>query len=277
MSDAPGAAQKSRFVIAELDCPSEEQLIRAALTDAPVLRLDFDIPARALTVFHEGDAAAILSRLEPLALGAELVGSEAAHRSEIGDGGDTADESRVLQLVLAINAAMFVAEFVAGWIAESTGLLADSLDMLADAAVYGLSLWAVGRAVSLQRRAARISGWLQLLLAVGVLGEVARRAIMGSAPEPPPIMAVAAVALAANVICMLALAGHRSGGAHMQASWIFTTNDVIANAGVIAAGALVSWTASPVPDLVAGTLIGLLVLRGAVRILRLSAVDARRA
>jgi Co/Zn/Cd efflux system component len=84
------------------------------------------------------------------------------------------------------------------------------------------------------------------------------------------MLAVAALALAVNVICMLALARHREGGAHMQASWIFTANDVIANAGVIAAGALVGVTSSAIPDLVIGAIIGLIVIRGALRILRLT-------
>lgn len=252
-----------------MDCPSEEQLIRTALSDAEAVeRLDFDIPQRGLTVWHRGDVAPIRSRLDTLRLGAELVASKVAATGEEPTGTER-DQSRVLRWVLGINLAMFVVEFATGWLAESSGLLADSLDMLADAAVYGMSLYAVGRASSFQRRAARASGWLQLVLAFGVLAEVARRAVQGSAPEPHTIMGIAALALAANVICMLALARHRSGGAHMQASWIFTTNDVIANAGVILAGVLVSWTSSSVPDLVVGTLIGLLVLRGAVRILRL--------
>jgi Co/Zn/Cd efflux system component len=260
---------KSRFVIADMDCPSEEQMIRTALSDAErIVRLDFDIPRRGLTVWHAGDAAPILARLEGLNLGAVLVATEDAPHDEAGAGTE-ADHSRVLRWVLGINATMFAVELVAGWLAESTGLLADSLDMLADAGVYGIALWAVGRAQSFQLTAARVSGWLQLALAIGVLAEVARRAVMGSAPEPPMIMGTAAVALAANVACMWALSRHRSAGAHMQASWIFTTNDVIANIGVILAGALVSWTSSAIPDLVIGALIGLIVLRGAMRILQL--------
>jgi Co/Zn/Cd efflux system component len=252
---------KSRFVIADMDCPSEEQMIRTALSDAErIVRLDFDIPRRGLTVWHAGDAAPILARLEGLNLGAVLVATEDAPHDEAGAGTE-ADHSRVLRWVLGINATMFAVELVAGWLAESTGLLADSLDMLADAGVYGIALWAVGRAQSFQLTAARVSGWLQLALAIGVLAEVARRAVMGSAPEPPMIMGTAAVALAANVACMWALSRHRSAGAHMQASWIFTTNDVIANIGVILAGALVSWTSSAIPDLVIGALIGLIVLR----------------
>lgn len=179
-------------------------------------------------------------------------------------------EAKTLRWLLAINATMFVVEVVAGWLAQSTGLIADSLDMFADAAVYGLALYAVGH-TGRQLGAARLSGGLQLLLALGVLGEVLRRWFAGSAPEPLPMMSIALLALVANVACMTLLAKHRDGGAHMRASWIFSTNDVLANLGVILAGALVAWTGSNLPDLLIGTLIGLLVLNGARRILRLKA------
>lgn len=184
------------------------------------------------------------------------------------------EQRKVLVVLLVINGVMFVVELGLGIVAQSTGLIADSLDMLADAGVYGIALWAVSNATR-QRTAARVSGWLQLLLAVGVLFEVARRAVSGSAPEPPTMLSIAAIALIANVACMFALARHRQGGAHMQASWIFTSNDVIANAGVIAAGGLVVWTGSRVPDLVIGAIIGLIVLRGALRILGLSRATAQ--
>ncbi|MHB1428997.1 MAG: cation transporter [Rhodocyclaceae bacterium] len=177
-------------------------------------------------------------------------------------------EAKTLRWLLAINAVMFVVELVAGWLAQSTGLIADSLDMFADAMVYGIALYAVGHA-GRQLGAARLSGWLQLLLALGVLGEVLRRWLTGSAPEPLPMMGIALLALAANLACMAMLAKHREGGAHMKASWIFSTNDVLANLGVILAGALVAWTGSNLPDLLIGTLIGLLVLNGARRILGL--------
>ena len=112
---------------------------------------------------------------------------------------DAAAESVTLRVLLALNAAMFVVELGTGWLAQSTGLLADSLDMLADAAVYGLALHAVGRPPGLKLRAAHASGWLQLALALGAFTEVARRALQGSAPEPPTMIGVSLVALAANV------------------------------------------------------------------------------
>jgi Co/Zn/Cd efflux system component len=164
---------------------------------------------------------------------------------------------------------MFVVEHVAGWLAQSSGLIADSLDMLADAMVYGLSLHAVGRPAATKVRAAHVSGVFQGLLAIGVLADVVRRFVAGSAPEAPAMIGISVLALAVNVGCLALISRHRHGGAHMRASWIFSTNDVLANVGVIVAGALVAWTASRIPDLVVGTAVGLLVLAGAVRILRL--------
>lgn len=182
-------------------------------------------------------------------------------------------EARTLKILLAINAAMFVLEFGVGWYAQSTGLVADALDMFADAAVYGLALYAVGRAARHKLRAAHLSGLLQVVLALGVLAEVVRRALYGSEPVSALMMGMGVLALAANVACLWLLARERDGGGesgvHMKASWIFSVNDVLANIGVIVAGTLVALTGSHWPDLVAGTLIGLLVLSGGVRILRL--------
>ena len=122
------------------------------------------------------------------------------------------------------------------------------------------------------RLRAWLSGWLQLALAGGALFEVVRRAVAGSEPESALMMGVAVVALGANATCMWLLARHRSGSAHMKASWIFTTKDVIANLGVIIGGILVRLTGSAAPDLVVGAAIGVVVLSGALRILRLAKV-----
>lgn len=114
-----------------------------------------------------------------------------------------------------------------------------------------------------------LSGWFQLVLALGALAEVVRRFVTGSEPEPQGMMAIAALALGANIACLALIAKHRTGGVHMRASWIFSTNDVLANLGVIAAGILVAWSGSHLPDLIIGAIIGCLVLWGAFRILRL--------
>ena len=261
---------RSVFTVPRMDCPSEERLVRMALDgQATVDDLRFDLAARTVTVMHRGDASPILEKLEPLGLGAALASSETVAGSEVAGPSADAVEARTLRVVLAINAAMFVVEAVVGWLAESAGLLADSLDMLADATVYALGLYAVGQHAATKLRAAHVSGALQAALALGVLVDVIRRLVSGSAPEPPAMISVSAVALTANVACLLLLSRHRHGGTHMRASWIFSTNDVIANLGVMIAGGLVAWTGSHVPDLAIGAGVALLVLTGAVRILRL--------
>src|SRR4026208_2096265 len=79
--------------------------------------------------------------------------------------------SRVLWIVLFINAALFVFEGGAGLIAHSTSLLADALDMLGDALVYGFSLFVLARSARWQAGAALAKGGFMLAFGLGVLGE----------------------------------------------------------------------------------------------------------
>ncbi len=190
--------------------------------------------------------------------------------AECGCGTEQADEleRKTLRILLAVNAAMFLVEIILGWLAESTGLIADSLDMFADAAVYGISLYAVGESIRRKSTAARISGVLQIILGVGVFLEVLRRIFFGSEPESFVILAVGALALSANIYCLMLISRHREGGVHMRASWIFSTNDVIANLGVIISGVLVAALGNRYPDLIIGAIISVIVIRGGFRILQ---------
>lgn len=185
-------------------------------------------------------------------------------------------ERRTLLILIAINGVMCLVELAAGWAAQSMGLIADSLDMLADAGVYGLALLAVGSNSLAKARAAAASGVLQLGLAGLVLLEVARKSIHGSEPVSSLMIGVSLVALGANGACLFLLWKHRHGEVHMRASWIFSTTDVQANVGVIAAGVLVLLTGSSVPDLIVGALVCAIVARGGVRILRAAQVASDR-
>lgn len=187
-----------------------------------------------------------------------------------GCGKEKADEleRKTLIALLLINASMFVIEFIVGFFAQSTGLIADSLDMFADATVYGLSLFAVGKKLKHKITAAKMSGLLQIFLGFGVLIEVFRRLIYGSEPMSILIMAVGIFALMANLLCLALIQKHKDSGVHMRASWIFSTNDVIANLGVIISGLLVFLSGSRLPDLIIGFIIALIVIRGGVNILK---------
>ncbi len=178
------------------------------------------------------------------------------------------EERRTLIALFAINGVMFLAELGAGIVADSTALIADSLDMLADASVYAIALYAVGRSLRLKASAARVSGILQILLGAGVLFDILRRTITGSEPEPSFMIVVGLIALAANSACLLLIHKHRHGEVHMRASWIFSRNDVIANAGVIGGGLLVGYLGSSWPDLVIGLMIAVIVVRGGIHIIK---------
>lgn len=186
----------------------------------------------------------------------------------------TREQRKTLTIALALNAVMFGVELVAGILAQSTGLLADSLDMLADASAYGIALVAIGRSLRFKTRAARLSGTILLALGLGAIVEVTRRAVFGSEPVGIIMLSVGVLALAVNATVLRLLAKHKDGEVHLRATWIFTRADVVANLGIIAAAILVSLSRSRVPDLVVGLAIGIYVTREAVEILREARVAA---
>ena len=252
-----------------MDCPSEENMIRVKLDEVPGIEgLDFDIPNRKLTVFHDNQLELIDARISELKLDSSVVTTEEVDKAEASD---DSDQRKVLIAVLVINFAFFIIEITTGLISKSMGLVADSLDMLADAFVYGISLFAVGSTVGRKKRIAKTAGYFQLVLAIIGFIEVLRRVIFAEQmPDFSTMIIVSTLALGANAICLYLL--QRSKGkeeAHMKASLIFTSNDVIINLGVIIAAVLVYWLKSAIPDLVIGSIVFVLVIRGARRILKL--------
>jgi cation diffusion facilitator family transporter len=177
-------------------------------------------------------------------------------------------QARVLKAVLAINAAMFGIEFSAGWLSGSTALLADSLDMLGDALVYGFSLYVLERSAAWRARAALSKGLVMLAFGVGVLIEAVLRARGGIAPAVPPMLGIGALALAANTLCFALLWRHRGDDINLRSTWLCSRNDLIANTAVLAAALGVAATGSLWPDLLVGVGIAALFLRGALAVLR---------
>jgi Co/Zn/Cd efflux system component len=260
---------KTTIHISKMDCPSEENMIRMKLEGQNFKKLDFDIANRKLYVYHEGEPTLIFDAVKELNLGATLIGSEES--AMLLSEADHAKERKLLWVVLWINFSLFILEMTTGWISGSMGLVADSLDMLADAIVYALSLFAVGQAASRKKRVAKISGYFQMALAVFGLVEVIRRFLgLENVPVFQTMIVISIFALAGNAISLYLLQKTKSKEAHMQASLIFTSNDVIVNLGVIAAGVLVYFTNSKYPDLIVGSVVFFLVAKGAFRILKLA-------
>lgn len=260
---------KTIFEITKMDCPSEENLIRMKLDEfSSIANLDFDIPNRKMTVFHEGQIDQIEKSLLELNLGGKKVSTEKTNETNFTD---NANQRTLLWSVLAINFTFFIIEMTTGLISKSMGLVADSLDMLADSFVYGISLLAVGGTLIKKKRVAKLAGYFQIILAVIGLIEVLRRFFGDERlPDFSTMIIVSIFALIANSICLYILQKSKSKEeAHMKASMIFTSNDVIINLGVIAAALLVNWLNSNKPDLIIGTIVFALVIQGALRIIKL--------
>jgi len=173
-------------------------------------------------------------------------------------------QGAVLKAVLAINAFMFIFESAAGYIAGSTALLADSLDMLGDALVYAFSLYAIGRGARWQAASALFKGTVMAAFGFFVLGEALYRALYPSLPDALTMGWVGALALSANTLCLTLLWRHRTDDINMHSVWLCSRNDIIANVSVLIAATGV-WTAgSGWPDLVIGVVIAAIFLRGAL-------------
>ena len=178
------------------------------------------------------------------------------------------EEGRVLIALLGINLLMFFVEISFGILADSNALIADSLDMLADATVYGIGLYAVGKSTLMKLKAAHISGIFQITLGLTVAADAIRRSVFGSAPESVLMISVGLLALLANLICLQLISKHRKGEIHMRASWVFSKNDVIANLGIILGGGLVYVFDSRYPDIAIGLIISIIVARGGLHIIQ---------
>jgi len=181
---------------------------------------------------------------------------------------ETAGQRRTLWIALALNAAMFVAEVAAGVIANSTALIADGLDMLADAFAYAIALVAVGRRGRFKANAATASGVLLFVLGFAVLLDALRKLVSGEPPDGVWMMGVAIIALIVNATVLRLLSRQRQDEVHIRATWIFTRADVVANCAVILSGLAVLFTGIRYFDLAVGAAIGIYVIREALEILK---------
>lgn len=177
-------------------------------------------------------------------------------------------QAKVLKIVFAVNLFMFFLEFSWGWVAGSTALLGDSLDMLGDAFVYGFSLYALFKTDLMRIRAAQLKGVIMLVFGLSVLGEGIYKIMTGSLPEAQTMTVIAALALAANSYCLWLLFSHREDDINMKSTWICSRNDIISNLGTITAGVLVGKLNSFWPDVIVGGVISVLFLSSAFHVLK---------
>jgi cation diffusion facilitator family transporter len=192
---------------------------------------------------------------------------------ELGALGDA--QARVLKIVLAVNAAMFLAEAAGGLLARSTALLGDSLDMLEDAAVYAVSLYVLRREPRWKTRAARLKGLVMLALGAAVLVQAVLKAFSPAVPDAETMGAVGLLALIANAFCLFLLYKHKGDDLNMRSTWLCSRNDVLANMGVLVAAALVHATGSKWPDVLVGGAIAALILTSSFSVLKEAKIEGK--
>jgi len=258
------------FKIDKMDCPSEENLIRMKFEELTQIKhLEFDLNHRELTVFHKLGIEEIEECLKQLNLGHKKLYTKKSNRQSFDQ---NTDQRKVLWSALIINLVFFILEMGYGLVSKSMGLVADSLDMLADSFVYAISLIAVGKSLTHKKTVAKIAGYFQIILALIGFGEVIRRTIYSvEFPNYLTMIIISVLALVGNALCLYLLQKSKDKDeAHIKASLIFTSNDVVINLGVIVAGLMVYWLNSNMPDLIIGAIVFFIVSKGAIRILSLS-------
>jgi cation diffusion facilitator family transporter len=181
----------------------------------------------------------------------------------------------VLKTVLAINALLFLVGMTAGILAQSTALLADSLDMLGDSFVYGFSLYVLWRSAEWKAMAAIVKGVVMALFGIGVLTEAVHKVLTNAVPAAEMMGIVGALALVGNAVCFFALYRYRSDDLNMRSTWLCSRNDIIANTAVLGAAGAVALTGSFWLDLIVGGAIAILFLRTAWTVLEESVREYR--
>ncbi len=183
---------------------------------------------------------------------------------------------RVLWAALAINAAMFAVEVLAGLRSGSVSLLADAVDFFGDAANYGVSLMVLGLPLVWRSRAAWVKGVSMGAFGIFVLLQAVLSALSGDVPQASTMGAVGALALAANGAVALMLLAWRDGDANRRSAWLCSRNDALGNLAVMAAALGVFGTGSAWPDLAVAVVMAALALNAALSVVRQAMAELRQ-
>ena len=178
------------------------------------------------------------------------------------------DYRRRLLAVIAINAAMFLVEMIAGSLSGSQALKADALDFFADSLTYGASLAVIGVALRTRSLVALAKGASLFLMGAWVIGTTVWRVFFTVVPEAPVMGAVGVLALIANVASVVILMRYKDGDANIRSVWLCSRNDAIGNVAVMVAALGVWGTATGWPDVIVAAIMGGLFFTSSVGILR---------
>ena len=175
---------------------------------------------------------------------------------------------KVFWFVLSINFIMFLVEFWQGYVSHSNALLSDSLDMLGDAVVYGISLYVIAMSAKVKANISLWKGFVMGALGLWVAVEAIGKIFYPVVPIGETITLIGLLALVANAVCFWALIRYRNNDLNVKSAWICSRNDIVANLGVIMAGLLVIRLNSVWPDIAVGLAISFMVIYSSAQIIK---------
>jgi len=190
---------------------------------------------------------------------------------------------RPLKITLFLVLVIMVAEIVGGVLSNSLALLSDAGHMLTDALALGLSLFAMNlarrpatptRTYGYHRAeimAALANGAVLVLVSAFIFYEAAQRFSTLPTVKTPLMMVVAGIGLAANVAGLLLLRRGSRQSINVRAAFWHVAGDTLSSVGVIIGGVLIYFTGWYIVDPILAIIIGVVILWGAVRIVKESA------
>ena len=175
---------------------------------------------------------------------------------------------RMLLVVIAINAIMFLVEMPMGFVGQSQALKADALDFLGDTLTYTISLAVIGKSLSVRAKVAMVKGISLAAMGIWVLGSTVYNVFYMQNPVPLVMGYVGAAALFANLASVLLLVKYKDGDANVRSVWLCSRNDAIGNVLVMVAASGVWFSGTGWPDLIVAAFMATLFLSGAFAIIR---------
>ncbi len=176
--------------------------------------------------------------------------------------------SKALQKVFIIHVFMFVVTFTAAIIANSSSVLADSLDFIGDAINYALAIFVLSRGIIFKALVSITKAVTMLSFGIPVMVYALTRYTAGSVPDYEVMSWAGMLGIFAHGICIYYLFQYRTGDSNRLSVWICTINDLVSNILTVIASQLVKLTDSIYPDIIAAALIVAIAIYGAIIILR---------
>lgn len=201
------------------------------------------------------------------------------HTHEHGHDLDARVKKRLL-ISISLTGIIFLAELVGGYLTNSLALMSDAAHVFMDVFALSLSFFAIyisemppteKRTYGLHRVEVFVSfinSFVLLLITAFIFYEAYQRFSDPQPVESVGVMIVALIGLAVNVMVALWLHDYAAHDLNIKSAFIHVVGDAAASVGVIIAAVVIYYTGWYTADPLISVLISLVILKGAVGIMK---------